>query len=60
MEARRRVDAQGKEVLLLINHARAERTVSLPWPGREHLSGTEVDGDLRLSPYGVAVVTRAA
>ncbi|MBA3644332.1 MAG: beta-galactosidase trimerization domain-containing protein, partial [Chloroflexia bacterium] len=59
VEARRRADAQGNEVLLLINHARGERTVSLPWSGWEHLSGTEVGGELRLSPYGVAVITRA-
>ncbi|MDQ3780648.1 MAG: beta-galactosidase [Chloroflexota bacterium] len=59
VEARRRVDAQGKEVLLLINHARDERTVSLPWPGWEHLSEMEVGGELRLSSYGVAIITRA-
>ena len=60
VEARRRVGGEGREVLLLINHERTEQTVALPWPAHEHLSDTEVGGDLRLPPYGVAVLTGAS
>jgi hypothetical protein len=55
--ARRRVDGQGKEVLVLVNHECAERDVRLPWRRQAHLGGAEVDGNLRLAPYGVAVLT---
>lgn len=57
VEARRRVDAEGREVFLLINHERAEKDVTLPWPAHEHIHGLEAQ-ELQLAPYAVAVLTR--
>jgi beta-galactosidase len=57
VEARQRVNAAGQEVFILINHERAEQLVLLPWPAREHLSGQAVQEELKLAPYGVAILT---
>jgi beta-galactosidase len=57
VEARTRINADGKEILFVINHTPAEQTVSLPWRGKDHLSGIDVSGELQLGPYGVAVLT---
>ena len=59
VEARKRVNAKGEEIFIVINHERKEQQVLLPWPGREHLSGQRVS-ELDLEPYGVAVITRSA
>jgi len=58
VEARRRVNAQGDEVFIVINHERSEKKVTLPWLAHESLSGSNVR-ELKLEPYGVAVLTRA-
>jgi beta-galactosidase len=57
VEAGRRVRADGVEVFVVVNHQRAERFVRLPWQAREHLSKRLVEADLKLAPYGVAVLT---
>jgi beta-galactosidase len=51
------VDPAGRAIRIVINHARAERSLSLPYPMREHFSGQRVEGELKLAPYGVAVLT---
>ena len=58
VEARRRVNEQGNEVFIVINHERAEKKLKLPWAAQEHLSGSAVS-ELNLKAYGVAVLTRA-
>lgn len=58
VEARKRVNAQGGEVLIIINHERTDKQVNLPWQAHEHLSGRDVR-ELLLEPYGVAIVTRS-
>jgi beta-galactosidase len=58
VEARRRVNEQGNEVFIVINHERAEKKLKLPWAAQEHLSGSAVS-ELNLEAYGVAVLTRA-
>jgi beta-galactosidase len=60
VEARKRVTANGQEVLILINHERAEKPVGLPWPAREHLTNQSIIEGLKLMPYDVAVLTRFA
>jgi beta-galactosidase len=57
VEARKRTNASGEEIYIVINHARKTQPVSLPWSAREHLTGRTVN-DLELEPYGVAVITR--
>jgi beta-galactosidase len=59
VEARKRVDAQGKEILIVINHERTVKQVRLPWAAQEHLSGQAKASELQLAPYGVAVLTRS-
>jgi beta-galactosidase len=58
VEARKRINAQGGEVFIIINHERTEKQVNLPWQAREHLSGCDVR-ELQMGPYEVAVVTRS-
>jgi beta-galactosidase len=57
VEARKRVNAKGEEVVIIINHERLEQSVPLPWPARERLSDRAVESELKLEPYGVAVLT---
>ena len=57
VEVRTRVRADGDEVHFVINHNSVEQMVALPWPAYDHLSGRAVDGELKLGPYGVAVLT---
>jgi len=57
VEARKRVNAQGDEIVILINHERDEKNVSLPWLAHEYLKNLDTS-ELQLEPYGVAVVTR--
>jgi beta-galactosidase len=58
VEVRARVNSQGEQVYIIINHERKEQQVSLPWPGHEHLGGTNQE-KVKLEPYGVAVITRS-
>jgi len=37
-----------------------EQTFRLPWLAREHLNQQEIPSELKLPPYGVAILTRAA
>jgi len=60
VEAHKRVNAQGQEIWIVINHEREEKRVHLAWPAQEHLTGQGVNGDLCLGPYGVAVLTRSS
>ncbi len=60
VEACKRVNAEGGEVFIIVNHEWAEQPVVLPWPAHEHLSGQSVRNELRLAPYGVAILTRSA
>jgi len=55
-----RVNPAGERVYIVVNHTRDEKPVSLPWPAHEHLRGQSVTGELRLPPYGVALLTRTA
>ena len=59
VEARKRVGEHGKEVVILINHATTQQSVTLPWPAHEHLSGAGPVDTVTLEPFGVCVITRA-
>jgi beta-galactosidase len=54
----RRVTKDRTDVLIAINHERTESAVVLPWAAHEHLTERTVGEQLRLGPYGVAVLTR--
>jgi beta-galactosidase len=53
-----RIDPAGRTILIVINHARADRTLTLPYPVREQFSGQKVANELKLPAYGVAVLTK--
>jgi beta-galactosidase len=58
VEARKRVNANGNEIVIVINHERTDQCVHLPWPVQDHLTSNALQGEMRLGPYGVAVLTR--
>jgi beta-galactosidase len=58
VEARLRVAPDGTRIYLLINHEREEKVVPVPWPAYEHLAGEALGDGLKLTPYGVAILTR--
>jgi beta-galactosidase len=55
--ARIRIDSKGREIFILINHEPVEHLVKLPWPAQEYLSGQTLKDQLKLEPYGVAILT---
>ena len=57
VEACRRVNSNGGEVFILINHSLSEQRIHLPWPAQEHLCGKTFTDELILDTYGVAVLT---
>ncbi len=58
VEICQRTKADGTRIYIVINHRNEAQTVKLPWSAREHLSGMDYSGELTLSAYGVAVLTR--
>jgi beta-galactosidase len=56
MEARKRVNAQGDEIFIVVNHERDEKKMKLPWPAYEYITGLDTH-ELKLGAYGVAVLT---
>lgn len=57
VEARKRVDTNGREIFIVINHERTEKQLPLPWLAHEHIHGLDTR-ELRLAPYAIAVLTR--
>ncbi len=58
VEAARRLTPDNKAITLLINHTRQPQAVTLPFTGKDHLSGQPVSDAITLAPYGVMVITR--
>jgi beta-galactosidase len=58
VEVSQRTDPNGRAIYFVINHTAAERSLTLPWSGFDHLSRRDVR-ELQLEPYGVAIVTRS-
>jgi beta-galactosidase len=59
VQVRKRVNPEGKDILIVINHERAVQTVQLPWPAVEHLTGLTVGDQLKLGPYGVVLLSQS-
>ena len=57
VEVSTRLDPAGRAIYIVINHTAAERSLSLPWPAQEHLTGQTVENELKLPPYEVAILT---
>ena len=49
----------GERIYILINHRKESQMVTLPWKAHDHLSDTDCSGELALSAYGVAILTRS-
>ncbi len=60
VEIRTRVKTDGGEIYFVINHSHKEQILHLPWAGCEHLSQQEIKGEIRLPPFGVAILTKKA
>ena len=60
VEVRTRVKDDDKEIYFVINHTRTEQTLRLPWAGHEHLTQQEINEEIKLPPYGIAVLTKSA
>lgn len=57
IEVRTRLGADGKEVYFVLNHTQSDQTLWLPWLAHEHLADCDLQYELKLSPYGVAILT---
>jgi beta-galactosidase len=58
VEVRKRISKTGQDIYIVINHGHVEQDVQFPWPVQEYLSHQEMQGTLKLSAYGVAIVTK--
>jgi len=57
LEVTKRVMRDGKDVYFLINHDNVEKKVPVPWPAKEHLTGSAGTGEFKIGPYGVAIMS---
>ena len=60
IEVRTRIRTNGEELFFVLNHTRAEQIFSWPWSGIELLSGQVRAGEVKLAPYGVAILGKNA
>ena len=58
VESRTLVNPAGVEIVIIINHTTQGQAVKLPWPAYEHLTGLEVEDEMVMPTYGVAVLTK--
>jgi beta-galactosidase len=58
VEVCQRVTPQREEIYILINHQSVPKKVRIPWAALEHLSGFSGEGELKMEPYGVALLTK--
>ena len=54
-----RVKLDVGKIYILINHSSEPKKVDIPWEAHEYLSGNTGKGQLTLTPYGVAILTKA-
>ena len=58
VEVCQRITPEDEKVFILINHEVTPKKVTIPWEAHEHLSGFTGKGQLTLTPYGVAILTK--
>ena len=58
VELRIRLKPNGEEIYFVLNHSRTEQIVTLPWSGLELLTGQALNGEIKLTPYGVAILSK--
>ena len=54
----KRVNVEGKEIYILINHTRKEQIIHLPWNVQKYLPDQNIHNELTMEPYGISVFTR--
>ncbi len=54
----KRVNGEGKEIYILINHNRKEQIIHLPWNVQKYLPDQNIHNELTMEPYGISVFTR--
>lgn len=59
VEICRRSASNGLQVGIIINHARQEQLVNLPFPIQDHINDEKLQGEIVLMPFDVIVFTRA-
>jgi hypothetical protein len=52
------LSSTGQEIIVAINHTATPHPLSLPWPAHDHLSGAQIENELHLPGYAVAVLTK--
>ncbi len=58
VEVCQRLSPAGEKIYIVINHRKEPQKLTLPWKAREHLEDTMYQGELALSAYGIALLTR--
>ncbi len=58
VEVGKRTTADRKDYWIILNHKLSEQTIPLPWPAYDHLAEMDVEDELNLMPYGVAVLSK--
>jgi beta-galactosidase len=58
VEVCKRSNRKGEEFYILINHDNFDKRIKIPWPAHERISGLQGEGEFRLAPFGIAVMTR--
>ncbi len=59
VQATRRMQPDGQELIFLINHTRQRQSVVLPRSYLENLKNIKLEGKVEMAPYGVALLTPA-
>jgi len=57
IEMSTRMQPDGREINIVINHNSTESAVQMPWPSIDHLSGVALADNFNLPGYSVAVLT---
>ncbi len=58
VELSRRIRDDGEEIFFLINHARRNQSMHLPWKSHDHLSDKDNGIEFTIAPYSVEALTR--
>ncbi len=58
IEVGKRTTAEKKDYWIILNHRLVKQNIALPWPVHDHLAQVDVEDELTLIPYGVAVLSK--
>ena len=58
VEVGKRTSPENIDYWLILNHKLVEQRVPLPWPAYDHLADVNLEDELTMIPYGVAVLSK--